>query len=313
MKKILITGSCGFIFSNFVKNLDKYSNYKFVSVDKIIDSYNLRNIPTNHPFYMGDVANEQFMDNVFKIEKPNFVIHGSAQSFVDDSIKNAQVFVDSNIVATQVMVDLSLKYGVEKFHYCGTDEVYGQLQKGDEAWTEESITKPRNPYSATKLAGELIVYAASQTHGLKYNITRCANNFGPVQPPRNLIPKIITCLINNKPIPIHGNGDNYREWIYVLDHCNAIMKILEDGKDNNIYNIGSGLELSNLEVVEKISIIMNKKPQINFIKDRAGHDKRYSVNFDKLKKIGWKSEFSHFDKMINYTIQWYIDNQDFYK
>lgn len=166
------------------------------------------------------------------------------------------------------MVDLALKFNVERFIYISTDEVYGQLLVNEEPWTESSIVKPRNPYSASKAAGELIVRSASETHGLKYNITRCSNNYGSRQPPRNLIPKVVTCLLSDTPIPIHGNGQQHREWLYVLDHCSAIMKILESGKVNETYNIGSGFDLSNLEVVESIAKIMNKTPKINFITDR---------------------------------------------
>lgn len=316
MKKILVTGSCGFIFSNFMRHYaDDTSKYQFVSVDKIIAPYNLSNIynTPNHKFYMGDIADEQFMNNVFLLEKPDLIIHGAAESFVDDSIASAKPFIHSNVVGTQVMVDLSLKYNVDKFVYISTDEVYGQLKVGDTSWTENNPINPRNPYSASKAAGELIVKAAGETHGLTYNITRCSNNYGPRQPPRNLIPKVITCLLYNKAIPIHGSGKQYREWLYVKDHCQAVMKVLENGKNNEIYNIGSGLELSNLEVVSKISEIMNISPKIDFIKDRPGHDFRYSVNCDKIKELGWKPMFNNFEAVMKTTINWYKDNAGVYK
>lgn len=315
-KTILVTGSAGFIFSNFMRNvMSKNLLYNFVSIDKVIESYNRHNVEKNrdHKFYMGDIADETFVDNVFALEKPDFVIHGAAFSFVDASINSARDFIRSNVVGTQFMVDAAVKYNIEKFIYVSTDEVYGQLKPGDEAWTEKSPTFPRNPYSASKLAGELVVRAASETHGLKYNITRCANNYGKLQPPRNLIPKIITSLIDNKKIPIHGDGKNLREWLYVLDHCDAIMQILEHGEANEIYNIGSGLELTNLEVVDRISRIMKKTPMINFIEDRKGHDKRYSVNFNKIRKIGWSPIYNDFDKMLEDTIKWYVANIDLYK
>lgn len=316
MKKILVTGSCGFIFSNFMnKVIKEFSNYKFVSVDKVLASYNIRNIPRDHRFYMGDVADIQFMDNVFCIEKPDIVIHGAAESFVDDAIRSASPFVHSNIVGTQVMVDLAVKYGVERFVYISTDEVYGQLQAGEPSWTEESYTKPRNPYSATKLAGELIVHAASQTHGLQYNITRCCNNYGPNQPPRNLVPKIITSIINKTPIPIHGTGKQFREWLYVEDNCSAIMTILENAPTNEVYNIGSGIEQRNLDMVQRIGSILNvKEPlsNVNFIKDRAGHDFRYSVNCTKIKKLGWKPQYS-FDHGLQQSVYWYVNNHKYYE
>ncbi len=316
-KKILVTGTCGFIFSNFIIDniIHSERKYDFASVDKIIAPYNLFNIfkHPNHSFYMGDVADEQFMNNVFMLERPDIIIHGAAESFVDDSIASAKPFIHSNVIGTQNMVDLSLKYKVEKFIYVSTDEVYGQLKIDDNPWTEKSFTNPRNPYSASKLAGELIVRAAGETHDLKYNITRCSNNYGNRQPPRNLIPKIITCLLNDQPIPIHGNGQQFREWIYVLDHCRAIMTVLERGAPNEIYNIGSGFELCNLDVVERIARILNIKPKIDFIKDRPGHDFRYFLNCDKINKIGWKPEFTDFDLGIRNTIDWYLKNKDFYK
>ena len=316
MKKVLVTGSCGFIFSNFmIQNVAFNQNYKFVSVDKILAEYNLNNIYTHpdHTFYMGDIADEQFMENVFKLEKPHYVIHGAAESFVDDSIASAKPFIHSNVVGTQNIVDLSVKYGVEKFIYISTDEVYGQLEEGSASWTELSATSPRNPYSASKLAGELIVRAAGETHNLPYNITRSCNNYGPRQPPRNLVPKIITSILRDTAVPIHGSGKQYREWIYVLDHCSAILTILEKASNKEIYNIGSGIELRNLEMVEWISKYMNKEPKINFIKDRPGHDFRYSVNCEKLKSLGWQQNPYPFENCMRTTIKWYMANQDFYK
>lgn len=314
-KKILVTGSCGFIFSNFMlRHLRSDSEYDFASVDKLIAPYNFANInkSSGHTFYMGDIADEHFMTNVFKLEKPDYVIHGAAESFVDDSIASAKPFIHSNVVGTQNLTDLSVKYNIEKFIYISTDEVYGQLKPGDVSWTEESITLPRNPYSASKLAGELIVRAAGETHDLKYNITRCSNNYGPRQPPRNLIPKIITCLLNDLPIPIHGSGKQLREWLYVSDHNEAVMKVLTQGINKEIYNIGSGFELTNLEVIEYISKLMNITPKIKHVKDRAGHDFRYSVNCDKIKKIGWDPLFDNFSHCMSQTIRWYRDNQKFY-
>jgi len=316
MKKILVTGSCGFIFSNFVRTYADFgAEYMFASVDKIIAPYNLANIyeSSNHKFYMGDIADEQFMNNVFALEKPDFVIHGAAESFVDDSIASAAPFIHSNVVGSQVMVDLSLKHNVKKFLYISTDEVYGQLKPEDKSWTEENTISPRNPYSASKAAGELIVKAAGETHGLNYNITRCSNNYGERQPPRNLIPKVITCLLNNQEIPIHGSGEQFREWLYVKDHCSAVMKVLKNGENKEIYNIGSGLELTNLQVVDSIAKVMKIAPKIKHVKDRPGHDFRYSVNCDKIKQIGWQPYFTNFESCIKMTISWYKENLDFYK
>lgn len=317
MKKILVTGSCGFIFSNFMRMVTVPSNlpyYSWVSVDKVLAPYNRYNVKANqnHTFYMGDIADEQFMDNIFAIEKPDIVIHGAAESFVDDSIRSAGPFIHSNVVGTQVMVDTALKYGVERFLYVSTDEVYGQLKDIKEAsWTEESAVNPRNPYSASKAAGELIVKAANQTHGLIYNITRCCNNYGPSQPPRNLVPKIISCITNDQPVPIHGNGRQFREWLYVEDHCSAIMKIIEEAPVNETYNIGSGVECTNLDMVKKINKIINgigkDGAKVSFVKDRPGHDFRYSVDCTKIHKLGWKSQYQ-FEEGLQKCVRWYLDN-----
>lgn len=315
MKKILITGTTGFIFSNFIrKAFSEKLPYQFVGVDAVLASYNRQNIFThpNYKFYMGDIANNQFMDNVFALEKPDIVINGAAESFVDDSIKSAQPFVHSNIMGCQVMIDLSLKYNVERFIQISTDEVYGQLQPGDSSWTEQVTPRPRNPYSASKYAAEILVYAASQTHGLQFNITRCCNNYYSHQPPRNLVPRIITSIMKKVSMPIHGKGNQIREWIAAPDHCSAIMTVIEKAPTNEIYNIGSGIEFTNMEMVKNIGKILGvPNPKTHTIPDRAGHDFRYSVNCDKIKKLGWNPEID-FDTGIKKTVDWYLENHTFY-
>jgi len=315
MKKILLTGSAGFIGSNFMRYVMKEkTNYNWCSLDKVIAPYNRPNIKLNsdHPFYIGDICDDIFLENVFAIEKPDIVIHMAALSNVDASIINAFSFVQSNVIGTERLINLSLKYNVEKFVYISTDEVYGQLGANDLSWKEDSLTKPRNPYSASKLAGELMVCAANQTHNLNYNITRCCNNYGARQSPINLIPKIVTSLINNTPIPIHGNGTQIREWIYVKDHCTAIMKVVEQGKNQEVYNIGSGVEFTNLEMIENISKVMNLPPTIKFVQDRKGHDFRYSINCNKIKELGWCPEYS-FEDGLKDCINWYEDNYHIYE
>lgn len=321
-KTILITGVCGFIFTNFVRDIiPYYQKYNFIGIDKIISSYNIENINPlpkrykNYKFYMGDICDQLFINNIFNIEKPDFIINGAAESFVCDSIKSALEFENSNVRGTQVLIDASVKYGIEKFIQISTDEVYGQLKtKDDKSWTEDSVPAPRNPYSATKYAAEVLLFAANQTHGLQYNITRCCNNYGKFQPYRNLIPKIIISLLNNKPITIHGDGSNIREWINCYDHCNAIMTILENGVINNIYNIGSGkeCEISNLDMVYKIANYLKKDPIINYIENRKGHDFRYSINCDKLRyKLGWIPTET-FNTSLNNCIEWYKINWKIY-
>jgi dTDP-glucose 4,6-dehydratase len=315
MKKILITGVLGFIFSNFIEwAIDKYPEYTFIGIDKGIASYSLKSI-FKHPryrFYLGDVADQVFINNVFKIENPDFVIHGAAESFVDDSIRDIKPFLHSNVLGTSCMIEASLIYNIEKFLYISTDEVYGQLQIGEKSWDENFVTSPRNPYSSSKLCGELIVKSAHETHGLQYLITRSSNNYGKIQPPRNLVPKIITQTINNKKIPIHGSGKNFREWLYVEDNCSAIMKVLESGAPNSIYNIGSGVEMTNLEMVSKICNILGKEPQIDFIADRKGHDFRYSVDCSRIKQLGWYPKYNINDALEK-TVDWYLHNINYYE
>ncbi len=311
MSKILLSGSAGFIFSNFLLWAEKENiNYTFICVDKLVAKYNSFNINPNHKFYMADIADEHFMDNVFRIEKPDIVIHGAAESFVCSSIENAKKFVFSNVLGTQTMIDMSIKYGVERFIYSSTDEIYGQLNNKDQSWTENSIPNPRNPYSASKYAGEIILKAAHETHNLQYNISRSCNNFGGRQPPRNLVPKIITSLLQGKKIPIHGTGSSIREWIYVDDNCSAIATILNNGPANQTYNIGSGVEKTNLEMVEEISNLLNIKDwedRIEFVPERKGVDKRYSVDCDKIKKLGWKPKHT-FNMGLDKCVDWYVSN-----
>ncbi len=313
MKKILITGSLGFIGSNFIRQvIDQYPEYQWVGIDKAIYDYCLLNTfeHPNYKFYLADIANEHIIDRIFSIEKPNIIINFAAESFVCSSIENANPFIYSNIMGTQTLINASVKYEVEKFFQISTDEVYGShTSKNDPPWTELSLTRPRNPYSSSKMGAENILYAANQTHGLQFNITRCCNVYGPRQPTnRNLIPKAIKQTINNQMMPIYGDGSHMREYIYVDDKINAIMTILHKGKINQIYNIGSDIEFSNTEIVSLIAEKLNKEPKINYTTNRKAHDFRYFLNCDKLKELGWKTE-NNFDINIQKTIQWYEKNK----
>jgi len=315
MKRVLVTGSCGFIFSNFMRKVMRENvEYTFISIDKVLAPYNQYNVHLNkdHSFYMGDIVDDTFLNNVFMLEKPDIIIHGAAESFVDDSIRNAGPFIHSNVAGTQMMVDMALKHGVEKFIYISTDEVYGQLVPGEKSWKEESPINPRNPYSASKAAGELIVRAAGETHGLPYLITRSCNNFGPSQPPRNLVPMAISRILKKEDVTIHGNGTQIREWVYVDDHCLAIQTVLEKGVIKETYNIGSGFELSNLGMIEEVEKATGQKAHVVFIKDRPGHDFRYSVDCSKIKSLGWNPSHT-FEQGLSKSVQWYMDNDWYLK
>jgi dTDP-glucose 4,6-dehydratase len=316
-KKILCTGTGGFILSNFVrKAIYENKPYEFVSIDKITQSSVLNNIYANknHTFHIGDVADEHFINVIFELEKPNIVIHAAAETHVDNSLKNPNNFIHSNVLGTQVMVNAAVKWGVEKFIYLSTDEVYGQLKDATEpVWTENSPINPRNPYSASKAAGELIVKAASSSYGLNYCITRSSNNFGQRQTPDKFIPKVIKCILENKKIPVYGQGAQIRDWLYVSDNCSAIMKIIESGENNAIYNISAQQEYSNIEVVNEITKIMNNGFNlIEFVDERLGHDFRYGMDASKIKKLGWEPKFKFKDGLTN-GIQWYLNNKWFLK
>lgn len=322
-KKILITGSCGFIFGNLLRKLtyligkdpEKYP-YSIVSVDMVnTNAVNSMYWNKNHTFHVADIRDQHIMNTIFQFEKPDIVIHGAAETFVDASLDNPNAFVTSNVLGTQVIINCCVKHKVEKLIYISTDEVYGQLtSESDQAWTEEASLNPRNPYSASKAAGELLVQAAAKSYGLIYNITRSSNNYGPRQTPEKLIPKAIKCILNDEKIPIYGQGLQIRDWTHVFDNCAAILTILQKGQNNEIYNISANQEFTNIEVIQEICNTMKMGYNlISFIKDpRQGHDFRYAIDATKLKTLGWKPGFKFKDGIIE-TIGWYMDNRWFLK
>jgi dTDP-glucose 4,6-dehydratase len=311
-KKILITGTGGFIFSNFIRKaiFDKLP-YTFVSVDKVTKTSVLNNIYQNksHVFHIGDISDPHFVNILFEYEKPDIVIHGAAESFVDDSLKEPNKFITSNVMGTQVIASACVKWGVERLIYISTDEVYGQLESESEpAWTEESPLQPRNPYSASKAAGELIVKATHASFGLNYNITRSSNNYGPRQTSEKLIPKVIKCILDGTKIPIYGQGLQIRDWTYVMDNCAGIISVLNDGKPNEVYNISANQEFTNIEVIQKVCNAMGRGHNlVSFVEERPGHDFRYSIDCSKLKSLGWSSGFKFKDGIVN-TVDWYQKN-----
>ncbi|HVI42224.1 MAG TPA: NAD-dependent epimerase/dehydratase family protein [Anaerovoracaceae bacterium] len=313
MKKVLVTGTCGFIFSNFIrKAIYSRSDIDIVCVDKVINPKTLNNVYVNKRsnMYIADVADPHIMDVIFNKERPDIVIHGAAESSVDFSIKDPLPFVHSNVMGTQVITNACVKYDIEKLIYISTDEVYGHLvNESDPAWVETAPLAPRNPYSASKAAGEFIVQAANATHGLKYNITRSCNNLGPRQLTlHNLIPKTIGSILNKKPITIHGQGTQLREWIFVDDNCDAVMTIMDKAPANEIYNISAGYETTVLEIVNDICNIMESGHDlITFVEDRKGQDHRYSVNANKLRALDWKPNFKY-KEGLSACINWYCRN-----
>lgn len=324
MKKVLVTGSCGFIFSNFVRKAIYDQNqkkpqdrqYKFLSIDRVTaNALNSMYWNKNHDFHVADIRDQHVVDVIFQLEQPDIVIHGAAETFVDTSLKDPNSFVTSNVLGTQVIINACLKHKVERLIYISTDEVYGQLTSdSDPAWTEESPLNPRNPYSASKASAELMVRAAHQTHGLIYNITRSSNCYGPRQFAEKLVPKAIKCIIEGQKIPLYGQGQQIRDWTYVADNCTAIMTVLDKGVPNEVYNISANQEFTNVETINLVCNAMGKGHElISFIPDpRGGHDFRYSIDTTKIRELGWKPTFKFRDG-IKDTVQWYMDNQWFLK
>jgi dTDP-glucose 4,6-dehydratase len=252
------------------------------------------------------------MNTIFEFEKPDIVIHGAAENFVDSSTSNPTNFINTNVLGTQVIIDCCVKWGVEKIIYMSTYEVYGHLtSESDPLWKEDATLNPRNPYSATKAAGEMLVKAAHESFGLNYNIIRSSNNYGPRQTSEKLIPKVIKCILNNEKIPIYGQGLQIRDWTHVFDNCNGILSVLNNGKINETYNISANQEFTNIEVVQKICNTMNKGHDlISYVPDRPGHDFRYGTDSSKIRELGWKQQFK-FKDGIKDSIEWFNSNSWF--
>jgi dTDP-glucose 4,6-dehydratase len=318
--KVLVTGAAGFIGANFIRRSTylKGKEHQFVSIDSLLYPHSKSNFYISNgksdSFYMADIADKKIIDNIFEIEKPDIIVHFAAESHVDHSIETAAPFIHSNVLGTQTLIDCAVKHKVKTFFYISTDEVYGQLKsENEEGWDESAFPNPRNPYSASKLSGEFLVKAAHETHKLQYIISRCSNNFGPRQSTRNLIPKVIKNIAEGVDVPIYGQGQQMREWIFVEDHCDAIWHIIESKQYNQIYNISTGNEITNLELVNHIANIMGRGHNLfKFVPDRPGHDFRYSCKSDKLRALGWKPSVK-FTKALESTISWYDNNRWFFK
>ncbi|WP_456289538.1 dTDP-glucose 4,6-dehydratase [Paenibacillus sp. AK002] len=311
--KIVVTGGAGFIGSNFIRYmLSQHPNDEFINVDKLTyagNSGNLSEVRTNpkYRFVKADIRDRAALEPLFK-EGVDAVVNFAAESHVDRSILQPELFVLTNVAGTQTLLDLSRQYGVRKFVQVSTDEVYGTLGAAG-LFTEESPLQPNSPYSASKAGADLLVRAYYETFGLPINITRCSNNYGPYQYPEKLIPLIIYNALHNKPLPVYGDGLNVRDWLYVEDHCRAVDLVLRQGVDGEIYNIGGHNERNNLQVIRTILSELNKpETLIQHIKDRPGHDRRYAINADKIRKeLGWAPQY-HYESGIRETIRWYQKN-----
>ncbi len=308
--RLLVTGGLGFIGSNFIRfMLEKYPDYRITNLD--LQTYagnpdNLKGIEnSNYKFIRGDICDRNIVEKV--IQNVDVVVHFAAESHVDRSIDDASAFVRTNVLGTFVLLDSALKHNIKRFIHISTDEVYGSISKG--SFTENDILTPSSPYSSSKAGSDLLARSYFITHKLPVIITRCTNNFGPYQYPEKLIPLFITNLIENKKVPVYGTGKNVRDWIYVEDHCKAVDFVLHKGNVGEIYNIGGGAEKTNLEITEKILNMLEKDDSmVEYVKDRPGHDLRYSLDCTKLRRLGWAPEHEFEDALYD-TVRWYSENR----
>jgi len=342
-KNILLTGTAGFIGSNFVPYfLEKYPEYNLINLDLLTYAGNLENLSEcesnpRYKFIKGDICNRELVEFIFTEYDIQGVIHFAAESHVDNSIKNPGVFIETNVNGTFTLLDVAYKHWMDapfkyklrhseldsestlpRFHHISTDEVYGTLNETD-LFTEETPYAPNSPYSASKASSDMIVRSYQETYGMNTVITNCSNNYGPKQHDEKLIPTIIRKALAGESIPIYGDGKNIRDWLYVLDHCKGIDLVYHTGKEANVYNIGGRNERTNLQIVDAITTILDEKvpamKQINktsykelitFVEDRAGHDRRYAIDATKLEtQLGWKAN-EDFDSGIKKTVECYL-------
>lgn len=320
--KVIVTGGAGFIGSNFVHHLiNKYQEYQIINLDLLTYAGNLENLKlvedkSNYKFVKGDIANRKFIYDLFEQEAPDIIVNFAAESHVDRSIDNPEAFVKTNVLGTTTLLDACRKYGIKRYHQVSTDEVYGDLplDRPDLFFTEQTPLHTSSPYSSSKASADLFVLAYYRTYRLPVTISRCSNNYGPYHFPEKLIPLIISRALACEEIPVYGTGENIRDWLHVSDHCEAIDLILHKGHEGEVYNIGGHNEKTNLEVVKTILKELDKPEDlIKYVTDRPGHDMRYAIDPTKIEsELGWKPRYT-FETGIRHTIQWYLDNQKWWK
>lgn len=310
---MLVTGGAGFIGSNFIRHmLTEHPDTRIVNLDALTYAGNLENLRDvagnpNYTFVRGDICDPETVAAVFRNHPIDTVVHFAAESHVDRSISDGAAFVRTNVLGTFTLLDCARKHGVRRFIHISTDEVYGSTREG--SFAETDTLNPSSPYSSSKAASDLLARSFFITHGLPVIVTRCTNNYGPYQFPEKLIPFFTTNLLQGKKVPVYGTGRNVRDWLYVIDHCRAIDFILQHGEPGEIYNIGGGAEMTNLEITRKILELLGEdESMIEYVPDRKGHDFRYSLDFGKLRKLGWKPAY-RFDDALEATVKWYVENE----
>lgn len=329
MKTVLVTGGAGFIGSNFVKLYHNKHDYRVVNLDLLTYAGNLNNIKEinegdKYRFVKGSISDAELIKQLFEEEKFDYVVNFAAESHVDRSIEDPEIFIKTNVLGTQVLLDAAKKswtIGKDEFGYpvyregvkflqVSTDEVYGTLGKTG-LFTEKTPLAPNSPYSASKTSADLIVRAYSETFKMPVNITRCSNNYGPYQFPEKLIPLMINNCINEKSLPVYGDGMQIRDWLHVEDHCEAIDTVLHKGELGEVYNVGGNNEKANIEIVKRIIKTLGKSENlITYVEDRLGHDRRYAIDNTKITtELGWAPKYT-FEVGIEKTIKWYIDNDE---
>ena len=315
--KILVTGGAGFAGSNFIRYvLKKYPNYQIINLDKLTYAGNLENLKdiegnANYQFTKGDISDKRTVFKVCRFNKLDAIINYAAETHVDRSILDPEAFIKTDVLGTYNILEAVKEFKIAKFIQISTDEVYGSLEKGK--FTEASPFMPNSPYSASKAGADLLCRAYVKTYGLPIIATHACNFYGPYQYPEKLIPLFITNILEQKKLPLYGQGQNVREWLYVLDHASAVDFLLHKGEAGETYNIGSGVEKKNIQITEMIlkELDVDKK-MIEYIKDRPGHDWRYSLDWAKIKKLGWQPEYD-FDEALRETIRWYKKNDWWWK
>ncbi len=315
MKSILVTGGAGFIGSNFVRYMvNKYPGYRILVLDALTYAGNRENLSdlegkNNYLFYHGNIGDREVVDNL--VSNADAVINFAAETHVDRSILEAGGFIRTDVVGTFTLLEAARKHNIERYVQISTDEVYGSIEDG--SFFEDSPILPNSPYSASKAGGDLLVRAYHRTYGLPAIITRSSNNYGPYQYPEKLIPLFITNAMDDLPLPLYGDGKNVRDWLYVRDNCEAIDLVLHQGKIGETYNIGGGNELENIAITEMILKLLDKpRTLIKPVQDRLGHDRRYSVDTGKIRKLGWKPRHN-FDQALEETVRWYVENEEWWR